>query len=154
MPELKAANHLLVSLFYWAGGEGRVSWNPKFWEPLITSPQGFSSPLLRVQRFLECWATFDNKLWIHLPSKWSVFSVCTCLLSQLSCVQLFVIPWTVYCQALLSMGFSGQEHWSRLPCPPPGESSWSTVWISVSYIADRFLTHQATWVACVRIVKE
>ena len=25
------------------------------------------------------------------------------------------------CQAPLSMGFSRQEHWSRLPCPPPGD---------------------------------
>ena len=24
-------------------------------------------------------------------------------------------------QAPLSMGFSRQEHWSRLPCPPPGD---------------------------------
>ena len=24
-------------------------------------------------------------------------------------------------QALLSMGFSRQEYWSRLPCPPPGD---------------------------------
>ena len=29
--------------------------------------------------------------------------------------------WTVSCQALLSMGFSRQESWSGLPCPPPGE---------------------------------
>ena len=27
--------------------------------------------------------------------------------------------WTVACQAPLSMGFSRQEYWSRLPCPPP-----------------------------------
>ena len=26
-------------------------------------------------------------------------------------------PWTVVCQALLSMGFSRQEYWSRLPFP-------------------------------------
>ena len=25
------------------------------------------------------------------------------------------------CQAPLSMGFSGQEYWSELPCPPPGD---------------------------------
>jgi len=24
-------------------------------------------------------------------------------------------------QALLSMGFSRQEYWSGLPCPPPGD---------------------------------
>ena len=38
----------------------------------------------------------------------------------LSCVQFFVTPWTVACHAPLSMEFSRQEHWSGLPCPPPG----------------------------------
>ena len=42
------------------------------------------------------------------------------MLSCLSCVRLFAISWTVACQAPLSMGFSGQEYWSGLPCPPPG----------------------------------
>ena len=28
---------------------------------------------------------------------------------------------TVVCQAPLSMGFSRQEYWSGLPCPPPGD---------------------------------
>ena len=28
-------------------------------------------------------------------------------------------PWTVACQAPLSMGFSRQEYWGGLPCPPP-----------------------------------
>ena len=30
-------------------------------------------------------------------------------------------PWTVPCQAPLSMEFSRQEYWSRLPFPPPGD---------------------------------
>ena len=30
-------------------------------------------------------------------------------------------PWTIACQALLSMGFSRQEYWSGLPCLPPGD---------------------------------
>ena len=30
-------------------------------------------------------------------------------------------PWTVARQAPLSMGFSRQEHWSRLPFPSPGD---------------------------------
>ena len=30
-------------------------------------------------------------------------------------------PWTIACQAPLSMGFSRQEYWRRLPCPPPGD---------------------------------
>ena len=30
-------------------------------------------------------------------------------------------PWTVVYHAPLSMGFSRQEYWSGLPCPPPGD---------------------------------
>ena len=30
-------------------------------------------------------------------------------------------PWTAAHQAPLTMGFSSQEHWSELPCPPPGD---------------------------------
>ena len=33
----------------------------------------------------------------------------------------FCDPWTVALQAPLSMGFSRQEHWSGLSCPPPGD---------------------------------
>ena len=39
----------------------------------------------------------------------------------LSRVQLFVTPWTGARQALLSMGLSRQEYWSRLPFPSPGD---------------------------------
>ena len=35
-------------------------------------------------------------------------------------VQLFETPWTIALQSL-SMGFSRQEYWSGLPCPPPGD---------------------------------
>ena len=34
-------------------------------------------------------------------------------------VQLFVAPWTVTCQAPLSMGFFRQEYWGGLPFPSP-----------------------------------
>ena len=34
-------------------------------------------------------------------------------------VQLFVTPWTVACQALLSKEFSRQEYWSGLLFPAP-----------------------------------
>ena len=40
---------------------------------------------------------------------------CVCVLSCFSCVQLFVVLWTVAHQASLSMGF-----WTGLPCPPSG----------------------------------
>ena len=47
-------------------------------------------------------------------------SFCVCVLSRFSHVQCSVSLWTVAHQAPLSMGFSRQEHWSGLPCPPPG----------------------------------
>ena len=40
--------------------------------------------------------------------------------SSLSCIQLFVTPWTVAHQAPLTGGFSRQKSWSGLPCPSPG----------------------------------
>ena len=43
-----------------------------------------------------------------------------CIPSWFSCVQLFVTPWTVACQAPLSMGFSKQEYGSG-SLPPPGD---------------------------------
>ena len=46
-----------------------------------------------------------------------------CLLSHFGRVRLFATPWTVTCQAPLSMEFSRQEYWGGLPCPPPGGSS-------------------------------
>ena len=40
---------------------------------------------------------------------------------MLSHIRLFVTPWSVACEAPLSMGFSRQEHWSGLPFPLPGD---------------------------------
>ena len=36
-------------------------------------------------------------------------------------VQLYVTPWTAAHQAPLSMEFSRQEYWGRLPFPSPGD---------------------------------
>ena len=59
------------------------------------------------------------------------------MLSPFSCVQLCVTLWTVALQAPLSMGFSSQEHWSGLPCPPGGRICISYI----SYIGRRVLYH-------------
>ena len=64
-------------------------------------------------------------LWCHLASPdlqgpaslGSIF--CLCVLSCFSCVWLFVTSWTVACQAPWCIGFSRQEYWSELLCPPP-----------------------------------
>ena len=50
-----------------------------------------------------------------------MFDASAYVLSHFSCVQLFVILWSVAHQVPLSIGFSRQEYWSGLPCPPPGD---------------------------------
>ena len=53
------------------------------------------------------------------PSDHCYLSWWCCVLSHFSCAQLFAAQWTVANKAHLSMGFSRQEYWSGLPCPPP-----------------------------------
>ena len=62
-------------------------------------------------------------------------------------------PWIVVRQAPLSMGFPRQEHWSGLPCPPPGdcpdpgiELASLTQCTSLT-LAGGFFTTPATWEA-------
>ena len=43
------------------------------------------------------------------------------VVQSLNPVWLFAIPWTVACQAPLSMGFLRQEYWSGLPFLSPGD---------------------------------
>ena len=63
------------------------------------------------------------KVLILLYTYKTFFHVCACVLSCFSCVRLFATPWTVACQAPLSIGFSRQEYWSGLPCPSSREGS-------------------------------
>ena len=46
--------------------------------------------------------------------------VCACTRTR-SVMSDSATPWTVAHQAPLSMGFSSQEYWSRLPSPSPGD---------------------------------
>ena len=51
---------------------------------------------------------------------WHLGERCACM-PVLSCLWLFAIPWTIACQAPLSMQISRQEYWSRLPYPTSGD---------------------------------
>ena len=65
-----------------------------------------------------------------------------CILSHFSCVRL--------CQDPLSMGFSRQEHWSGLPCPPPGGLSnpgREAMSLMLPALAGRFFTTSTIWEA-------
>ena len=73
-----------------------------------------------------------------------------CVLSRFSCVRLFATPWTVARQAPLSMGFSRQEHWSGLPCPPPGDPpnpGIEQASLMSPALAGGFFTTSTTWEA-------
>ena len=73
-----------------------------------------------------------------------------CVQSCFSCVQLSATLWTVVRQALLSMGFSRQEYWSRMPCPPPGDlpdPGIKPASLMSSALVGRFFTTSATWKA-------
>ena len=74
----------------------------------------------------------------------------SCALSRFSCVWLFVTLWTAAHQAPLSVGFSRQEYWSGLPCPPPGflsDPGFEPTSLMPPALAGRFFTAGATWEA-------
>ena len=84
---------------------------------------------------LPMWSCVCVNVWVHM-----------CWLSCFSRVRLFVTPWTAARQAPLSIGFSRQEYWSGLPCPPPGGLSdpGTEPTSHVSSLAGRFFTTLAT----------
>ena len=77
----------------------------------------------------------------QLPSCYSV-------LSHFSRIQFFVTPWTVDHRAPLAMGFSRQEYWSGLPCPPPGDLPYPGMEppsLMSPPLAGGFFTISTTW---------
>ena len=72
------------------------------------------------------------------------------LLSRFRRVRLCVTLQTLACQAPLSMGFSRQEYWSELPCPPPGalpDPGIELASLMSPALAGAFFTTSATWKA-------
>ena len=70
-----------------------------------------------------------------------------CVLSHFSHVWLSATLWTVACQAPLCMGFSRQEYWSGLPCPPPGDLPDARIKPTSPALAGGFFTTSAPWEA-------
>ena len=81
---------------------------PTLCNPWDSSPPDSPVPGILQARTLEWVAISFSNAW-----KWKV------KVRSLSCVWLFVTPWTEAYQAPLSMGFSRQEYWSRVPLPSP-----------------------------------
>ena len=81
---------------------------------------------------------------ISLNSTCSPFDILLgplCMPSHFSHVWLFVILWTIDPQVPFSMGFSGQEYWSRLLFPSPGDLPDPRIEPAVG----RFFTTSVTW---------
>ena len=105
---------------------------------------------------------FQQKKWglkNNQPVGWSVnWTLSHPLLPPQPCVcavpnhfshgRLFAALWTVARQAPLSMGFSRQEYWTGLSCPPPGDlpnqGIKPTSLMSLA-LADGFFTISPTW---------
>ena len=81
---------------------------PTLRDPIDGSPPGSTIPGILQPRTLEWVAIFFSNAW-----KWKV------KVKSLSHIQLLATPWTAAYQAPLSIGFSRQEYWSRVPLPSP-----------------------------------
>ena len=82
----------------------------------------------------------------RLPAK--LVRECVCELSR---VWLFETPRTIAHRAPLSMGFSRQEYWSRLPFPTPGNLSYLGIEpgsLGSPALAGRFFTTSTTIMLC------
>ena len=62
---------------------------------------------------------FRPKIFIPKPETNQYTSLAQYTSLDISDGQLFATPWTVACQASLSMKFSKQKYWSRMPFHPP-----------------------------------
>ena len=79
---------------------------PTLYDPVDGSPPGSPIPGILQERLLAWVAISFSNAW-----KWKV------KVKSLSCVRLFVTPWTAAHQAPPSMGFSRLEYWSGVPLP-------------------------------------
>ena len=76
--------------------------------------------LIHLAHFLLPVSSFSGKTWEKRHLETAVWTLLL-LRSHLSRVQLCATPWTAAHQAPLSMGFSGQEYWSGVLVPSPGD---------------------------------
>ena len=112
----------------------------------------FQNVIIHLFRFVYCLELTNKCYWITSSKTMYLNKSFTrenssCLpvhdLYVLSCVRLFETPWTVDCQAPLSMGFSRQECWSGLQFPTPGDllrSGIEPLSLSSLTLAGRFFT--------------
>ena len=93
---------------------------------------------------LEQLSRWFREQWVEFEENWvGKFFLHAYVLSHFSRVQLFVILWTLACQAPLSMGILQARMLEWVTMPSSGGSSWSRDWTHVSCgscIAGGFIT--------------
>ena len=121
-----------------------------------TVQQSESATHIYILSFLDLLPTYiPTEYWIEFPVLYSRFSlgihfVRAYMLSCFSRVWLCATLWTVACQAPLSMGFSRQEYWGGLLCPPPADLPDPGIEpksLTSPALAGEFFTASATWEA-------
>ena len=103
----------------------------------------------------QCYLQNTARIWgkgggINWEIRIDIYTVHVCMLICFIHVQLFSIPWTVTPQAPLPIGFSRQEYWKGLLCPPPGDllnPRTKPVSLTSPALAGKFFTTGATWEA-------
>ena len=122
----------------------------EYWSQLPCPPPGdhpypsLTSPALTGRFFTTdtIWETFTMST---ISSSFWIFNLLCMCAKSLSCVQLFATLWTVAHRTPLFWGFSRQEYWSQLPCPPPG--NLPDLSLRSPALTGRFFTTSATWEA-------
>ena len=99
---------LIISIWYNTYAAKSLQSCPTLCDPMDGSPPGSPVPGILQARTLEWVAISFSNAW-----KWKV------KVKSLSWIRLLATPWTAAYQAPLSMGFSRQEYWSRVPLPSP-----------------------------------
>ena len=132
---LWTTTHQLLCPWDFPGKNTGVDW--KFFLQWIFQTQGSNLHLLRCKWVLYHWATWEASL------NWDYY-ICAELLQSCPTLE---IPWTVACQAPLTMGFPRQECWSGLPFPSLSRGSSRTRdRTCFSYFSCMFFTTSGTWV--------
>ena len=84
---------------------------------LVFSPRSFIDLGFTVRSMIH----FEQSILYGVRRGPKFCSVCMCVLSHFSHVQLLATPWSAAHQSPPSVRFSRHEYWSGLPCPPPGD---------------------------------
>ena len=112
--------------------------NHWIWENILKTEKNFYGKQVY---YLFCMKQIICILLLCYLLKWQIKCIdemyFTHKVKSLSCVWLFVTPWTVAYQAPLSMGFSRQDYWSGLPFPSRAQIAFSDPPVLENFIVNK-----------------